>query len=218
MKKFAVLLAVIIFTGISATSFAQKNRTLSKGFSINLIAGIPSTNYGLPSDSHIDSEDKYGLLGGLQIGSRWYFSPSDKFGVGLMVNWFDITAAFKSTTNSLYTMARVTVDFSLLEVGPVATLALTDDFAVDAYYNLRPTGLATVFAYSSDSGDYDESEGYAGFGISHAVGTAFRWKVLSIGAEYVVGKIKCEDTDTETTYEPEKFMLNNFRIMLGVKF
>ena len=218
MKKTLVLLAVIIFTGITATSFAQKNRTLSKGFSINLIAGIPSTNYGLPSDSNIDSEQKYGPLVGLQIGSRWYFSPGDKFGVGLMVNWFDITAAYKSTTSPLYKMDRVTVDVTLLEVGPVATFALTDDIAIDAYYNLRPTGLATVFAYSSDSGDYDESDAYAGFGVSHALGTAFRWKVLSIGAEYVVGKIKCENTDTEATYEPEKFMVNNFRIMLGVKF
>jgi hypothetical protein len=212
MKRIVIFLAVILFTATTATSFAQKSRTLSKGFSINFISGIPVSPYGYAIGGDVSSD--YGKLFGLQIGSRWYFSPGEKFGAGLMVNWFDITASYKSFQNS--SEAVVCADVSLFEVGPVATFALTNDIALDGYYNLRPTGYAVGYTYDEGA----NLEMYAGSGISHAFGTAFRWKVLNVGLEYNFGAIKISNTDSES-YDAEnkyKFNINNFRIMLGVKF
>jgi hypothetical protein len=216
MKKLMLLLAVILFTGIITDSYAQKDRILSKGFSINLIAGIPSNNYGWVVDVDLDDEYKVGPIMGLQIGSRWYFSPGERFGAGLMVNWFDFTGAFKSTSSGSVTWNRFVADITVLELGPVATFKIADNLGVDAYYNLRPTGLASII--TSSFGDEDDSEGYAGIAPTHAFGAAFRWNVLSVGAEYVIGRIKCSNVDSEEYDPTEKFMVNNLRIMLGVKF
>ena len=212
MKKIVFFLAVVIIAGFTTNSFAQKNRTLSRGFSISLITGLPIGNYGWIRDGNID-EFKLGYIAGLQIGSRWYFSPGEKFGAGLMVNWFDITAGYKSTTNGFGTTNRAVADVSVCEFGPIATFALSDDIALDAYYNLRPTGFANIFQFDNNT----DEESYAGGGVSHAIGTAFRWNVLNVGLEFVLGSIKCSNTNPDYNFEG-KFMINNIRIMLGVKF
>lgn len=73
----------------------------------------------------------------------------------------------------------------------------------------------------SDSGD-DETYTYAGFGFTHAIGTAFRYKALNIGLEFVAGGINSEGTYSGF-YEDEDLgsqinIANNFRIMIGAKF
>ncbi|GEM_PF-1981027 len=216
MKKALLFLAMILITGLATNSFAQKDRALKNGFSINLIVGLPAENYGLPSDAELDSDYKLGPLAGLQIGSRWYFHPGEKFGVGLMVNWFDITAALKTNKEGSYTMTRVVADATFLELGPVVTYKIAENLAVDGYYNLRPTGFATII--SSKFGDESDSESYAGFAPTHAFGAAFRYNILSVGAEYVLGKVKCSNTDSEGYDPTDKFVANNIRIMIGVKF
>lgn len=216
MKKTFFLFALILFTGTCSLTYAQKDRALKNGFSINLVAGLPASTYGLESDIDIPDEFKLGPIMGLQIGSRWYFSPGNKFGAGLMVNWFDFTGAFKSYSVGGYEMNRLVADITILEVGPVFTFKIIDNLAVDGYYNLRPTGLATVV--TSKFGDESDEEGYAGIGVSHAIGAAFRWNVLSVGAEYVLGGIKCSNVDSESFDPTEKLMVNSIRFMLGVKF
>lgn len=188
---------------------AQKDRTLSHGFSINLIAGVPSSNYGYPKDLNVDEDLQFKFIYGIQIGNRWYFGSSDQFKMGIMVNWLDITVGTDAFGNETSGVA----DISLLELGPVGTYALSDEMALDAYYNLRPTGFAHV--WGSDPYDLDDVEGFTGAGISHAIGAAFRWKVLSAGIEYVFGNIECEDIDDGFT---ERLVVNNFRLMVGVKF
>lgn len=216
MKKTFFILALILLIGTPAVTFAQKDRALKNGLSINLVAGLPASTYGLESDSNIPDELKLGPIIGLQIGSRWYFSPGERFGAGLMVNWFDLTGAYKSTTSGTVEMKRFVADITILEVGPVFTFKIIDNLAVDGYYNLRPTGLATI--YSSSFGGESDEEGYAGIGVSHALGATFRWSVLSVGAEYVLGGIKCSNVDSEAFDPTEKLMVNSIRFMLGVKF
>jgi hypothetical protein len=76
-----------------------------------------------------------GSIWGLQVGNRWYFNPKENHGIGLMVNWLDITIGAKSDDG----WVRSITDFSFLEIGPVGTKVLTNNIALDAYYNLRPT-------------------------------------------------------------------------------
>jgi hypothetical protein len=221
MKKNVILLTIILLTSLTTNLFAQKDRKLSNGASVNLVIGIPSSTYGVTSDSKIDSKYQLGSIWGIQWGNRWYFKPKEKYGFGLMVNWLDITAGVKTGTESSYDWARSVADVSFLEVGPVGTYALTSDIALDAYYNLRPTGFASIMMLTPDSGA-DETYTYSGFGFTHALGAAFRYKALNIGLEYVMGSIDCEGTFTgsshDVTLESQKNDANTFRIKIGAKF
>jgi hypothetical protein len=220
MKKITILLSIILLTGLTTNLFAQKDRKFSNGFSINLITGFPSSNFGVPSDIDMDSEYQLGNIWGLQLGNRWYFKPKEKYGFGLMVNWLDFTAGTKTATLNGSDLTRAVVDISIIEIGPVGSVALGKDIALDAYYNLRPTVFGSGFIWSGDTDDEDYV--YAGFGFSHAIGTAFRYKALNLGLEYVVGSIDSEGRYTgsegEITLENQKNVVDNFRIMIGFKF
>lgn len=208
MKK-AVLLLFVFIAGSLVTAYSQENRTLSHGFSVNLIVGITPATYGFNKDVDVNDDSRILFTSGIQIGNRWYFGSSDRFKMGLMVNWFDITAGTRTSDD----MTRVVVDASFLELGPIATVAFSDDIALDTYYNLRPTGFAHIWTVSTD-----DPTGYAGAGISHAFGTAFRWRVLSIGLEYQIANINCEYIDTDYEISDQKLVGSNFRLMIGAKF
>jgi hypothetical protein len=217
MKKYLILITIIIVTGITSNSFAQKDRKLSNGFSISLVTGIPSNDYGLPKDSQIDATEKFGGIWGLKLGNRWYFKPSENYGFGLMVNWLDFSIAMKSDNLNGGTSASGVADFSFLQFGPVGTYAATDAIALDAYFNFRPTVFENVVVPSSG-----DSYAYAGVGFSNALGAAFRYKVLNIGIEYVFGGINTSYTiagssSGSSTTDTKKLMTNSFRILLGVK-
>jgi len=220
MKKIKILLAAFMLLSFTTILFAQKDRKFSNGFSINLVTGFPSSTYGVPSDSDVDSEYQLGSIWGLQLGNRWYFKPKEKYAIGLMVNWLDFTAGTKTSTLNGSDLSRAVVDISFIEIGPVGSVALSNDIALDAYYNLRPTGFGSGFIWSGDTDDEDYV--YAGFGFSHAIGTAFRYKALNIGLEYVFGSIDSEGRYTgsegEITLENQKNVVDNFRILIGFKF
>jgi hypothetical protein len=219
MKKIRLLIAIALLMCAGLTTYAQKDRTLTNGFSVNLVLGVPSAAYGVEDADDIDDEFKLGALFGVQIGNRWYFNPSETSGFGLMVNWFDFTLSAKGGSEGSTDWGRAVMDISFLEVGPVGTFALSDEMAIDAYYNLRPTVLSSAVVIESSFGD--ETYGYAGFGISHAFGAAFRYKVFNVGVEYVVGGINAAGTysgDYNVDLEDQKIKANSFRIMLGVKF
>ena len=223
MKKNVILLIIVLVTGLTTNLFAQKDQKLTKGFSINLVTGFPSSQYGSAKDGNLSSEFQLGSIWGLQLGNRWYFSPTEKYGFGLMVNWFDITAGVVTGIKNSSDFARAVADVSFFEIGPVGTYVLNNDMALDAYYNLRPTGFSTVIVYSNSSGSsVDEIYSYAGFGFTHALGTAFRYKALNIGLEYVNGGINSEGnysgSGVDRTLDTRKNLVNNFRIMIGAKF
>jgi len=223
MKKNVFFLVIIIFTCATMNSFAQKNRTLSNGFSADLIIGFPSSTYGFASDNQNIDQYKLGTIWGFKLSDRWYFKPKEKYGFGLLVNWIDLTGTYKTgTTNNVVNWERDVADVSFLSFGPIGTYAISDNVAIDAYYNLRPTGFVSrfVFKYPTGSGS-DETYYYIGAGISNALGAAIRYKVLNIGFEYVFGSIKSDGTysgPNDVTLESQKNINNNFRILLGVKF
>jgi hypothetical protein len=221
MKKNILLIAIFLLVGITTSSFAQKDRTLSNGFSVNLILGFPSNTYGVQSDSKIDDQYTIGSIWGIQIGNRWYFKPKEKYGFGLMVNWADFAIGVKSGTESGGDWARVAMDFSFLEVGPIGTVKLADNLALDAYYNLRPTVLLSSSVFTS-SGSEDETYAYVGVGVSHAIGAAVRYKIFNFGMEYTLGSINSKGTysgsSDNVTLDDQKNMVNSFRLKFGLKF
>lgn len=209
MKKFCLFLTVILFWGSTGTSAAQEIRTLSHGFSINLVIGIPSTSYAYAKAINVNDDNRFLFTSGLQIGNRWYFGYSRVFKMGLMVNWFDFTTGYRKNND----LTRIAIDASLFEFGPIGSFGLSDDIALDLYYNLRPTAFAHFWTYPAE-----DPEGYLGGGFSHAAGTAFRWRALNVGLEYVLGSINCEYLDSEAGYADQKLRLNSLRLMIGAKF
>lgn len=217
MKKLIILIVIILSTGISCSSFAQKDRKLSNGFSINLVTGFPSSVYGSPNDSQLDAAEKLGGIWGLKIGNRWYFSPKEKYGFGLMVNWFDFTIALQSDPINTGNSTNAIADVSFLQFGPVGTYNATENIALDGYFHFRPTVFQNLVMQSSG-----DTYGYAGLGFSYALGAAFRYKILNVGIEYVFGGINTSyiETGSSSGTDPTdsyKLMTNSFRILLGVK-
>lgn len=221
MRKIGTLLGIILMLG-SLTVNGQK--AIKNGFGLNLIVGIPSSTYGLDIEAtDVPDDIKLGTTFGLQIGNRWYFSPTDQFGVGLMVNWFDITWGGKSADLTGTSVTRGVLDLSFLEFGPVGTFALSDDMAVDAYYNLRPTFILS--AYATTIGNGEIANVTAGVGMSHGLGAAFRYKVFNVGLEYVFGGVTGATTSTTTgdvtaTGDIDDIKVNtgSIRLNLGFKF
>lgn len=232
MKKIGILVSLMLLVAFVSNTFAQKSRTLSNGFSVNFVTGFPSASFGAPES--VSSDEKYGALFGLKLGNRWYFAPQENYGFGLMVNWVDFAMALKSGTDTYIDdndisvasdWARTTMDITFLGLGPIGTYAINDDMAIDGYYNLRPTFLISgeVQTLSSD----DLTTAYGGFGLTNALGAAFRWKVLNVGVEYVMGKVNAKGTQTVPSLNggtetvdlaDEKLSTNSVRIILGVKF
>ena len=213
MKKNLLFLALVLCIGF--LSSVQAQRAIKNGFSINAVIGVPSGSFGLDGIESLNSDLQLKMLYGLQLGNRWYFNPTEQYGIGLMVNWIDFTIGAKSTTINNYDYAVAALDLTFLEVGPIGTFAISEDMAIDGYYNLRPT----VFSWAIVSED-DNSYASAGFGFSHAIGTAFRYKVLNICVEYVLGSIKVSQEESSGISIPNngKMNPNSFRILIGAKF
>jgi hypothetical protein len=222
MKTPVFILGLTFLVGCASAVSAQKDRKLTNGFSINFVAGIPSDAYGAPKGSTVSPEYQPGIWG-VQLGNRWYFNPTKQYGVGLMINWVDITTGAAVVKKEFGDYARAVADVTFIEVGPVGTYVLTNDIALDGYYNLRPTGFATVSIQSYSSGSReDDTYTYAGFGFTHALGAAFRYRALNIGIEYVMGGINSDGTKSgsgsDVTLSTQKHMANSFRFMIGAKF
>ena len=74
MKQIRTLLVASLLFSLMLNTHAQKDRTLSNGFSIQFILGIPSPEYGVDKDASVGKEYQFSTLFGLQLGNRWYFT------------------------------------------------------------------------------------------------------------------------------------------------
>ena len=212
MRKTLSLLSLFIVIGVFTTAFGQMTPALKNGFSIKAQLGFPSAGFGWNED--IPDGYEYGITYGLQVGNQWYFYNPESLGIGLMVNWIDVTGSTKKVTGDQGTLDRATLDVGVLEFGPVFTYAIDDPKAIDVYYNFRPTVMSTGYKYGVEDG-----EAYGGYGVTHAFGAGFRYKLLYVGGEYVTGSIKVsQDSTDEEDWIDEKMKVGCFRILVGVKF
>ncbi len=214
MKKITFILFVLFCFVFNQPLLAQKDRTLTKGFSMKLGLSILPQEYGL---DYATPGVKAGTQVSFQIGNQWYFKTNEKTAFGIMVNWFDV--AFSAGRSEILgeRIAKGGFEASLIELGPLLTVKLADKLALDGYYNLRPT-------LSSSAILNDSANGFtaAGFGFLHAVGAGIRYNVLYAGLELNLGNIKDAslfDTNQPTT-ELRKIDLkaNHVRLLVGMKF
>ena len=219
MKKLCILiLSLIIF---SANCIYAQNKMLEKGFSIKFSFGFPPNEYGYDGDIDLPDDLLLNKNFGLEIGNQWYFYTSDQFGIGLDVNWLDVMYGRSKMDDQNVPIYRYTLEASFLEFGPVATFAINDIFALEGYYNLRPTSMATLFWEDRESNIvvYD-------FGFLHSIGIGARIKFIYVGYEKNFGNIDGKvDGDGDLYDDAEAYLLDkqamsasNSRLVIGFQF
>jgi hypothetical protein len=231
IRKIMAIMLCTFFVLLIESGHAQ-DKAIKKGFSINLITGFPSPeNYGFPGlDPNLENKGFFGL----EIGNRWYFNQSKKLGIGMGINWFDLTMQmtqidppYEEGDNE----RTYVFNASLFEIGPIGTLALTSNIGLDAYYNIRPTYIKTGIYLDNEEElgrNYDTGD-QLGFGFSHTFGGSLRLKSFALSFEYLLGNIrtvdsKLEELDNDMTGNEDALdisdhlSLNHFRIMIGFKF
>ena len=176
---------------------AQNKEVLSSGSTFQSFFGRPPANFGWEQGKGGSWENdlQYLFNFGFKIGSQWCFSNWENFGLGLKMNWVEVSYGQRIHAYENFSIQKFTLEFSAIGFGPIGVFAIKDNSAVDIYYNLRPTFiLSSIFEK-----DYlDEAENEAGIGFSNVFGCAFRFHFFSAGIEFVYGELP--DTDLIDQY------------------
>ena len=218
MKKH-IATAILILCIIPLSGIAQ-NKMLQDGFNLKFSFGFPPSQYGFDGTFPLFDDPGLETTFGIEIGNQWYFYDNDHFGIGLDINWFDLVYGRSKIDNITYgTFNRITAEGSFLEFGPMATYAINDMFAIDAYYNLRPTYMATYYWQNADDGVLIRD-----FNFLHGIGIGARFKFFYLGFESTFGSIDGgvtgygEYEDIEDLYEKQKMSGNNSKLIIGFQF
>ena len=142
------------------------------------------------------------------------------FGNGLDINWFDVVYGKAKMDNPFIgTVNRITLEGSFIEFGPVATYAINDMFAIEGYYNLRPTYMVTYY--------YENSDDYVlvrNFSFLHGLGVGARLKFFYIGYEHTFGSVDGnvsgggEHEDVGQLYDNQPMDASNSKLIIGFQF
>lgn len=200
MKKLILIkLTIVLFLSTSLSINAQeRNRILSNGFSINCIVGFVPDSYAFIEGKGSTNRD-IGLLIGGEFGNRWYHPINSKLAFGAMINWIEFSIAPRKAAGDYdWVGDKSIIDLVFLETGPIVTYAFNSKTGIDAFYNIRPSGL----------------DGYS-FAVSQCVGFGFRRNALMLNLEYVFGKFPSGDYIDS---DPVSKNVKHARISLGFKF
>jgi len=218
MKLFTCTLFLLLLS-MTFESRAQ-SEMLENGFSLKFSFGFPPSQYGFDGDLPLPEELQLETTFGLEIGNQWYFLEKDRFGLGLDINWFDVTYGKAKMDNILLGSAdRITLEGSFIEFGPIATFAINDLFAIEGYYNLRPTYMVTYY--------YENSDDYVlvrNFNFLNGLGIGAKLKFFYLGYEYTFGNINGdvsgggEYEDVGLLYDKQKMDGSNSKLIIGFKF
>lgn len=251
MRKFVLSIAALLCIHFSATAQAPGE---DNGMGLKLHAGIPNGSYGIPGTIRVEEKglrgsEEFELSGtqfGITLDHRWYLWHNNHNGIAINAHWLDMGSTFgemelkrKETRPMGYEYeetGQASMDVTVLEagflgVGPIYTFYPGLGFSVDAYYNIVPTAMFTLY----EENDLDDMS-YGGFGFTHNLGVAFRWLIFQGGVEYRFGKIEMEcltdfaddfdqyysdDSRYSFGYDDKftyKSNMENLRFFLGLKF
>lgn len=243
MKKLFLLAATLL----SMSVFAQEQGD-DNGFGLKIHAGICGSNYGaqkaevdlgpLSGDSEWKKDENRSNkpLFGFSMDNRWYVANPGNFGIAIDARWMDMAIGkSKWEKEGVEYQTATNLQIGLLMPGVIGTFYLDNEMAIDAFYNIGPS-VAVSFAESSlettNEAMKDALEDTSwGFGFSHFIGAAFRYKVFQAGVEYNIATLKSvdwfDDSDNDANEYVENYIntmtdtktkFNNFRIFLGFKF
>lgn len=209
MKKTLLLLALT--ASLATTSMAWTNELtglqrgrkgiISNGFYVFLGLGVPmgsirtyGNNYSATignytyKQAYSASSSYVGANISIEIGNQFMFYKTDKLGIGMNFSW--LTVGFNSLSGNnidpFYEQgvkcSFTQLEFNLLRLGPMASFALSDDVAVDAFLNISPT------AYLGFNNNGNQA--YATVGLLFVPGARIRYKKLAVGLEVQMGSTK----------------------------
>jgi hypothetical protein len=229
-----------MFLHYNPYSPSKKYGYLKAGTSIEVNPGTDSSYFYSQSevDNYInDLTDvgKFNMGHGLEFGSMFRLTDFEPMAIGLRITWLDfgITGFKSNSAYSDYKIKGFSVDLRAIKIGPYFTYALTDQMALDAYYQVAPTFIVGAMGGQYDNGTTIETVGYPmlQYGLSHEIGVTYRFDILSIGIGYGMGNMhtftkpftidekpfKVEDGEESYSIDGKAYV-NTFRIMLGMKF
>jgi hypothetical protein len=197
MKSYKLVLSLLIFQVIASSSPAQYKDVLSSGSTFQSFFGRPPADFGWEQGRRIswESDLQYLFNFGFKIGSQWCFSNWENFGLGLKMNWVEVSYGQRIHAYENYSLQKFTLELSVVGVGPIGVFAIGDHSAVDIYYNLRPV-IITTSVFEKEY--LEDAENETGVGFSNLFGCAFRTHFFSAGIEFVYGKLP--DTDQMDQY------------------
>ncbi len=236
MKKLLVL-ALSLMTGLSAFAGPQGE---DNGLGLKFFAGFHSWKYGQADmgalDAFVDDDamPNASPCVGLAMDNRWYVANPGNVGIAINARWFDFSyASLKQTEegyNQSYEMKTKFFDASALGIGVIGTYYLSDDMAIDAFWNIIPN----VLIESTSTEGVSENDVVYAFGASQRLGAAYRFKVFQAGFELKFGKLKYQDWGSDDEADDEysqmaydmvdnflgdtKIKTTNFRVFIGFKF
>jgi hypothetical protein len=220
MKKLAV--ALLLSLTSTVVSYAQ-SAMLDGGFSVKFSFGFPPDQYGYDGEIPLPSGLEVGNTFGLEIGSMWEVVTGENVALSVDLNWFDLVYGGARINNLIDgELYRITAELSLLEIGPAVTYAFSDLFALEGYYNLRPTYMAT--AYFEDPEDSDDYILARNFNLLHGLGLGARIKFVYIGYEYTFGRVNGnlsgdgEYADVGAFFGKQRLDAANSKLIIGFQF
>ncbi|MDB4754952.1 hypothetical protein OAF80_00720 [bacterium] len=235
---------------IQSITAADKGIT-EGGFFLHYNPFLPSKNYGDlksavitanvgESDEYVlDQTDvdnyrkelqdvgKFSIGHGLEIGNMFRLTDFEPMAIGLRLTWLDFGfAGYKASSDySQYNIKGFMADIRAIKIGPYFTYALTDQMALDAFYQVAPTMLIGGFAGQyTDENDDVQTVGYPvlQYGLTHEIGVTYRFDILCIGIGYGMGNLRTIERPIpveEDTYSIDgRAYVNTFRMMVGMKF
>ena len=214
---FVILLSVLLST--SSYSAAQDFNIFEGKFTLHSSFGIPFTGYGHTFDEYgyWEKDWQYQVIFAFKMGNLWSFYSWDHFGIGMKMNWLEVSYTQRNIDLQDIYIHRFTVDFSAGAFGPLFIFAFNNKMCLDLYYNLRPTFM---IATSVESGSLDYYKDYyeqLSMGFTNVFGCSYRFYVLSVGLEYLYGNLPDLDYIDERGYFDGPKLVNScIRLVVGV--
>ncbi|MBN4081580.1 hypothetical protein JYU23_00460 [bacterium AH-315-C07] len=199
-----------------ASSGNDSEGITSGGFFFHIGGFFPSKMYYYPKAiiradaKEIFADDPgYGTGAAFELGNMFRIVDLEEMAIGLKATWFSAHFTQKKVND---TITFGMVQASVVRIGPYFTYSISDDMAVDIYFQTGPT-FSTEVIYDSFSS--------SALGFAHNMGVTYRFSKLSVALEYYFGSI----SDTEMIGEDVdddfkdfgKYRTNGVRFMIGMK-
>lgn len=203
--------------------FATKGEPWDKGFFMDLIWGMGTETYSVPS---VPNNPGYPVSSqlisqtSLRLGSKWYFGSGEKFKPGIQAVWARIGVAtplvFGVVTNPNSSLAKVSVNGALLNIGSTNLFVFNENIGMEANFNI---GLNSSFSFVPVS---NGNQTVMQFGVLINPVIKFRYKKFAVGFDIAYTHYPAPGQVFQSAQDPVPFLYEAgvfvFGLTVGLKF
>ncbi len=236
--NFKLIFSIAAFLMFAFQLLAQEkeetNEMLKNGAFFKLSINIPDNNFSkIPNDVYIGSiTTKRGI--GFDIGSMFFLnkiSLGKYLTLGIDITYLSVNYTMlkgEHKIDGVYGQKIDEYDYRHLtfstQFGSFLTTQLSKETAIDIGFKVGPT-LDYFYRFHSPENQFYENPGVSlGTSIMLVPNLVFRYNMLLVGLEYLIGSAQHTDyrkrnpNSTQEAIENIQVPLNQFRILVGVKF